>query len=52
MAWTRVDTSLGMLGGGAAAPAEGNHIVMGNDVENQAPPSLERYWSRLRSTSA
>jgi len=35
MAWTRVNISLGMLGGGAAA--EGNHIVTGNDVENQAP---------------
>ena len=37
MAWTRVNISPGMLGGGAAAAAEGNHIVTGNDVENQAP---------------
>jgi len=37
MAWTRVNISLGMLGGGAAAAAEGNHIVTDNGVENQAP---------------
>lgn len=37
MAWTRVNITMGMLGGGAAAAAEGNHIVTNNGVENQAP---------------
>ena len=37
MAWTRVNMALGMLGGGAAASAEGSHIVTANGIENQGP---------------
>ena len=36
MAWTRVNMTLGMLGGGGAAAAEGSHIVTANGVENHA----------------
>jgi hypothetical protein len=37
MAWTRTNIALGMLGGAAAAAAEGNHLVTNNGIDNQAP---------------
>jgi len=45
MAWTRVNMALGMLGGGAAAAAEGNHIVTANAVENQGPRIVQTLLS-------